>query len=166
MAAICRSLVRLREVRPEAMTLTTTRRNVLAASASYGRIRLGEGRLDDLEAKLAVGAFLRGCSRQRSDAQLTEGDRRDPLLLRQVIRIEPVDAELDDDAGVQQPRRGLRESRGRVQPRIDELVELFPEAAVVLTTEPPEGAEHVGLLRRNDGHGGGGRGRQSEGHGR
>jgi hypothetical protein len=35
-----------------------------------------------------------------------------------------------------------------VQPRVDELVELIPEAPVVVTIEPSEGIEHVGLVRR------------------
>jgi hypothetical protein len=69
------------------------------------------------------------------------------LLFRQVIRIEQVAAELDDDAGVEQPCRGVHLSRGRVQPWIDELVELFPETLVVIATEPSEGVEHVGLVR-------------------
>ena len=147
-AAICRSLVRVRDVRPAASTSATTRAEHSRRVGVVRQDRLGEGGLDDLEAKLAHGALVGVGSGQRSDAQLTEGDRRDPLLLRQVIRTEPLSAELDDNAGVEQSRLDAHRSRGRVQPWIDELVELLPEALVVIATNPSEGVEHVGLARR------------------
>jgi hypothetical protein len=35
-----------------------------------------------------------------------------------------------------------------VEPWIDELVELLPETLVVIATNPSEGVEHVGPVRR------------------